>query len=622
MDIEQIEIAEFLKRVAPFDALPGEEIEQLARQVDIAYFKAESSILMAEQPLSDLYIVRSGVVETFRRTGELYNRLSEGNFFAEQGLLRGRKAHFPAVSKSDTLLYLLPADVFDRLFETYEHFADYMEISEVERRQTRVVSASSGSDHELMTSPVASLLQRKLVMVSERLPVSQVAQRMSEHSVSSVLVVDSEQNPQALLGILTDRDIRNRLVAQRLPYSTPASDIMTTDLFTVAHDDYVFDAMLLMLRHNVHHLPVVNNGVPVGVIAISDLVQHEAKSSLYVVSSIFRQNSVAELAKLKADVRASFVRMVQQDANSHMIGSAMALIGRSFKQRLLELAEEQLGPPPIPYCFIALGSMAREEQLIVTDQDNAMILDDRYNEAEHGAYFLALAQFVCDGLDACGYPYCKGGIMATNNKWRQPRQVWHRYFQQWIKEPSAEGLLHSSIFFDVEGVWGEQHWVSALKREISGLAKTHIRFLASMVRNALLRTPPLGFFQDFIMETDGRQNKTLNIKRRGTAPAADLIRVHALASGCMQSNSFQRLKYLQKNAVLPKGKAEDLRDAYELIALTRIRHQALAIEQGEEPDNNVAPEQLSDFERRNLKRAFQVLSNAQKYLKFKYASIQ
>ena len=612
MQIEQIEILEFLKRHSPFKELPEDLLLQVASATDVCYFKAGSPILQFGQSLDALYVIRSGAVETFRRTGELYNRLSEGGLFAEQGLLRNRKVRFPATALEDTLLYLIPADHFDQLCEQSDFFADYVEISDEERRKNTPHRRADAN--ELMTSKVSTLISRAPVLLDINSNARDAAMAMQEAGVSSLLVMAEQQ----MAGILTDRDLRNRLVAPGLPFETPVRDIMTTELISISHHQFVFEAMLLMLRHNVHHLPVLQQGQPLGVIAISDIIRYESKNSLFVVSSIFRQQSVSELATLVPDVRACFVRMVNEDANSHMIGSAMALIGRSFKQRLLELAEAELGPPPVPYCFLALGSMAREEQLIVTDQDNALILHDDFVPEQHDAYFRQLAQFVCDGLDACGYAYCTGDIMATNQKWRQPLRVWQQYFRDWITAPSAERLLHSSIFFDLAGVWGKTEWAEQLNRTIAQLAPKHPLFLASMARNALQRTPPLGFFKDFVMEKDGRQNNSLNIKRRGTAPVADLIRLHALAIGCNESNSFARLRAIIKAKLLPPGRGEDLRDALEVIAMARIRHQALALEAGEAPDNQLSPERLSDFERRNLKEAFQVLSNAQKYLKFRY----
>lgn len=619
MQIEQIEILEFLKRHPPFQDLPEQQLLDVALSTDIAYFQAGSEILTFNQPLSALHLIRSGVVETFRRNGDLYNRLTEGGIFAEQGLLRGGKARFPATAVEDSLIYLIPDHIFQQLFDSNELFADYIEVGDTERRKSakRVKQAEA----DLLGAQVKTLVRREPVCIEITASVWQAAQIMTEQGVSCLLVLHSNEDPEqagTLAGIMTDRDIRSRLVAPGLKSEIPVSDIMSTELVTIEQQQFVFEAMMLMLRHNVHHLPILRQHKPVGIIALSDIIRYESQNSLFVVSSIFRQQTVAELSELVPDVRACYVRMANEDANSQMIGSAMAAIGRSFKQRLIELAEQELGPPPIPYCFIALGSMARDEQLIVTDQDNALILDNSFDPKLHDDYFFQLATIVCDGLAACGYTYCTGNIMATNPQWRQPLKVWQQYFTDWITKPTAERLLHSSIFFDLEAVSGQTRWADQLNQLIIKQAKNNQHFLACMTRNALQRTPPLGFFQDFVMENDGRHNNSLNIKRRGTAPMVDLIRVHALAIGCSEPNSFERLNEIIAANILPKGRGEDLRDAYEVIAMTRIRQQALAMQTGDTVDNNVMPEHLSEFERKHLKAAFSVLSSAQKFLRYHY----
>lgn len=615
LEIEQLEILSFLQRHSPFQELSGEEQRHLARQIDISYFRAGTTILDYNAPLTALYLIRSGVVETFRRNGDLYNRLSEGGIFGEQGLLRGKKVRFPAKALADTLIYLIPAQAFEQLFDHNEFFADYVEVGDAERRaEPRIGKAEN---HQLMSAKVTELIQRPAIMLPSNASIKAAALAMRAAG-ESCLLLTHPATQELIAGLITDRDLRNRVVAAALDPELPVSTIMTEQLVTIQANQFVFEAMLLMLRHNLHHLPVLTQQTPIGVIAIADMIRHESNNSLFIVSSIYQQKTVADLAQLQTAVQACFVRMVNEDANSQMIGSAMATIGRSFKQRLLELAEQRLGPPPIPYCFLALGSMARDEQLIVTDQDNALILDNRYDADLHDAYFAELAAFVCDGLAQCGYPLCSGHIMATNPQWRQPFRVWQHYFNDWLTQPTPEKLLQSNIFFDLDGVWGKTEWATQLNQQIVNTAPRSKLFLASMTRNALLRTPPLGFFQDFVMEEDGRQNDSLNIKRRGTAPMADLLRVYTLSLGVDARSSYQRLTELTKRQLLPKGRAEDLRDAYEVIAMTRIRHQAAALQNKHTPDNNVRPAHLSEFERKHLKAAFLVLANAQKFLKFHF----
>ena len=612
MESEQLEILGFLEKHPPFTGLPANVLHKLAKSVDVQYFKADTPITQFGEPALNWYVVRSGAVEIFRRDGTLYNRLNEGGHFGEAGLLQKRQQiRFPATALEDTLLYLIPPPVFVEVFESQEAFADLVEVED--RTRLRTVISKNEQSNELMNSSVESLLARKPVTATSETSIAQAAAIMTDAGVSSLLVIENDS-----LGIITDRDIRTRAVAKGLPLSDSLSSITTFDLICVRHDQLAFEAMLLMLRHNVHHLPVLKNEQPIGVLALSDILRYESRNSLFVVGRIFHQQSVEELASLKDEVRASFVRMIREDANSHMVGSAMGAIGRSYKQRLLELAEAQFGPPPVPYCFLALGSMARQEQLIVTDQDNAMILDNRFDPEKHDAYFSDVAKFVSDGLAACGYSYCTGDVMATNPKWRQPLRVWQTYFTDWIESPTPESLLTSNIFFDLDGVYGRTAFAETLRVLIAQKAKGNSRFLASMARNALRRTPPIGFFKDFVVEPDGRHTHAINLKRRGTAPLTDLVRIHALAIGSRSRNSFDRLQDIIKANILPPGRGPDLRDALEFISLVRARNQAQDIVAGQEPDNSMEPENLSEFERKNLRDAFLILANAQKYLKFRY----
>ena len=616
MQAEQLEILGFIRRFPPFNTLDESVLESIAQQLEIAYYRAGTVILNYGDLVHDLYLIRSGAVEMHRRSGELHNRLSEGSLFGQMGLLMNNRVRMSATALEDTLVYCLPEAVFNELYESHESFADYVEVED-NARLRQAVSRQAGGD-ELLTSTVDELISREPVTIALSATVLEAAQKMTSEGVSSILVLSDPEQNDSVAGIITDRDIRARVLAAGLQSSTGVVEVMSADLLALESGQFVFEAMLMMLRHNLHHLPILHKGKPLGVIALSDVMRHESRNNLFVVRHIFKAQDIDELVAIAEDVKACFVRMVNEDANSQMIGTAMAGIGRSFKQRLLELAEQELGPPPVPYCFLALGSMARDEQLIVTDQDNAIILDNRYDPAAHGAYFATLAKRVCDGLALCGYSYCTGDIMATNVQWQKTRSQWEQCFHDWIANPNAESLLHSSIFFDLDGVYGQTQWAEQLNALIARQAQRSPRFLACMARNALGRTPPLGFFKEFVMEQDGKHNNSINLKRRGTAPLADLIRVHALAVGSKAHNSFDRLSDVIESNILPKGRGPDLRDAMEFIATVRIRHQALDVEAGNEPDNNIEPENLSDFERRNLKDAFQILSHAQKFMRFRY----
>jgi CBS domain-containing protein len=617
---EQVEVSNFLSQYPPFDELPDKARDELAQSIEIAYFRAGTQILNFRDPIKDLYVVRSGSVEVFRRDGELHNRLAEGGIFGQMGLLMNGSVRFPVKALDDTLVYCIPDAFFKQYFAEYDDFGDYFEADEAEVLRETVSRSDELSD--LSTVQAKSILSRPPVIASPDMTAQQAAKFMGDEDVSFILVctpsLEEGERGSRVKGILTDQHLRQSIVADGLPLTTPISEVMTSEFEVLDSKAYMFEAMLTMLRFNQPQLPLMHRDEPIGVLTLLDILRHESQSSLLFVKGIFAQQSKKDLVRYAKQLPAVYVRMVNEDANSHMVGSAMAVIGRSFKQHLLSLAEEKFGKPPVPYCFLALGSMARDEQLLVTDQDNALLLDDAYDPREHAEYFEKLAKYVCDGLALCGYTYCSGDIMATNVQWRKTFTQWQECFADWIDNPEPQALLNSSIFFDLDGVWGETKLADILKIFIAQRAKNNPRFLASLARNALGRTPPLGFFKNFVMEPDGRHGKSINLKRRGTAPLSDVIRVHALAVGSDAQNSFERLDDIIEAGILPEGKGRELSDALEYISMVRIRHQANDVEHEQTPDNAINPMHLSTFEKRNLREAFQILDKAQQFLKYRY----
>lgn len=612
MPIEMIEIREHLSRFPPFDDLPEEALDELARNVEVSYFRAGSDILLHDQPIHELHYVRSGAVEQYRRSGALHHRLTEGDLFGQNGLMRGNKVRLAARAIEDTLIYLIPEAVFNQLTEQYENFADFFELETSARLKTALDSSSS----KLNETKVRKLVKRKVVSAPMDASVREAAQLMRDQGVSSLIILDPDSRHMA--GILTDRDLRSRVLAEGLGSDIPVSEIMTPNPVSIRGDDTLFEAMLTMLRHNIHHLPVVYRQRASGVIVLSDVIRYESHSSLYLVGSIAKSQTVEELKARLPERDEIFVQMVQNDATAHMVGSAMSGIGRSITLRLVELAEAQLGPPPIPYSFMVHGSMARDEQLLSSDQDHSLVLHDSFDPALHDDYFFKLATFVSDGMAACGYAYCKGGIMATNKQWRQPLKVWRQYFNDWIDKPDPRTLLNSSIFFDLDSLYGDHSLAENLRQLLAAKAPESPGFLAAMARNALNRTPPLGFFRTFVMEKDGRQKNIINLKGRGTAPLTDLIRIHALACGSEAQSSLQRLEDIADTKLMPQESIANLRYAFEYLSLVRVRHQAREVEEGITPNNYIEPEQFDAAERSRLKDAFQVLSNAQNFLRYRY----
>ena len=296
MQAEQIEIAQFLAQHPPFNDLPIKALNELAQQVEVAYFRAQTEILQLGQDIADLYVIRSGSVEMYRRNGELYNRLAVGGIFGQMGLLMNRKVRFPATALEDTLVYCINVELFNRYCDEFDAFADYFETDGNVRLHQAIVEQADSND--LTTAKVKSLIHRDVVTVLTTSTVQDVAKLMSEEAVSSVLVTDinkpvnddPEENDGQVVGIITDRDLRNKVVAPGLSFDTQAQHIMSTNLVILDANAYVFEAVLAMLRDSLHHLPVVQKRRPIGVISLSDILRYESQSSLLLVRGIWPSN--------------------------------------------------------------------------------------------------------------------------------------------------------------------------------------------------------------------------------------------------------------------------------------------------------------------------------------------
>jgi CBS domain-containing protein len=466
----------------------------------------------------------------------------------------------------------------------------------------------------LMTTPVRALIKREPVTLPPHTPISEAARVMSEKRVSSVLIVEQDH----LFGLITDRDLRNRVLAAGLDPARPVADIATLAPMTIDVQNPAFDALLLMARHNIHHVPVLDGQRIVGMITATDVTEQHSTSAVYLAGEVYKQTTVAGLQAASGRIKRLQQSLANAQASAYSSGHIITAITDAITSRLLQLAEIKLGPAPVDYVWVAAGSQARNEQTAKSDQDNCMVLDDRFDEARHGAYFKALAQFVCDGLDACGYIYCPGEMMAMTDTWRQPQRRWAEYFERWTSTPDPKSLMLTCVFFDLRAVHGNSALLDDLRRGVLARTKGNTLFLAHMVGNALQHQPPLGVFKGISAIRSGEHKGTIDLKHTGVVPIVDLARVYALAGGHEAVNTHDRLVSAASGGAISEQSARDLRDALEFLAFTRIQHQARQIAAGEPPDNFLPLADTSNFERSQLKDAFTVVHSLQNVIGQRY----
>jgi CBS domain-containing protein len=372
-----------------------------------------------------------------------------------------------------------------------------------------------------------------------------------------------------------------------------------------------------MTRLHVHHLPVVREKKVIGMLTATDLARHQTTNSAFLATDVRKAESVQDLANVSARLPDLQFQLANSSASALHIGEAISSITDSLTARLIELAEEKLGPAPVPYVWMCGGSQARGEQTSHSDQDNALLISDEM-KPEHETYFEVLAKSVTDGLNACSFIYCPGDAMASNPKWRQPLSRWKKYFNTWINKPDPMALMLSSIFFDLRPVHGDKELFNELQSDILGKTRGNGIFTAYMASNALQHRPPLGFFRNFVLIHDGEHDDTFDIKHRGIVPITDIARVFALSQGLKPVNTTERIEAAAETPILSREMGENLIDALEFIASMRINHQAEQIRKGVQPDNYLAPDELSDLERRHLKDAFRVIQDMQETMNSRY----
>ncbi|MCE8511385.1 cyclic nucleotide-binding/CBS domain-containing protein [Ruegeria pomeroyi] len=596
MPLTPDQITRFLKSVHPYDALPLEELERIATRLDAWEVERDFAVYDLGEKLPGLFIVYEGQIEIRDENGAVVSHLGLRNSFGERGLLRDGHAVTSARADAHSVLLVLPPDLFSDLMAAHPVVAKFFNRARAPRPQVQ----------SLATSRVETLMARDPATCAPATTVQAAARDMRTRGISSLCVCEGD----ALVGILTQRDLSGKVVAEARSPDTPVAQVMTPAPLTLASSAIGSDVLHAMMERHIGHIPIVEAGRLVGMVTQTDLTRFQAVSSAELVSRLARATSAGEMAEVTAEIPRLLVQLVAGGNRHEVVTRLITDIADTATRRLLALAEEKLGPPPVPYLWLACGSQGRQEQTGVSDQDNCLMLDDTVTEAQM-PYFRDLAQFVCDGLNTCGYVYCPGEMMATNPRWCQPVRVWRDYFRGWIAKPNPEAQMLASVMFDLRPIGGHQALFTDLQAETLRAARANSIFVAHMISNSLKHTPPLGLLRGFATIRSGEHRNTLDLKHNGVVPVVDLGRIYALQGELTEVGTRARLEAAEAAGVLSPSGARDLKDAYDLIAETRLEHQAALVRRREAPDNYLAPTSLSDFERSHLRDAFVVVKTMQ-----------
>lgn len=451
-----------------------------------------------------------------------------------------------------------------------------------------------------LAAPLRNLIHRPPVMVDEDTPIQTAAQMMRREGVGSCIV---KGNP---LGIVTDRDLRNKVVASGLRTDTPIRQIASSPLKSVDSDTPVHAGLMFMLEAGIRHLGLVEEGEVVGVVSSSDLLRHQASNPIYLQSQLEQVDNPNVLARYADELARMVEGLVRGGLGVTQIGRIVSSLNDTLIARLCRNAEKELGPPPLPYAWIVFGSGGRSEQLLLTDQDNALVYADGAND---GFYFSQLAERVVHNLIEAGIPSCPGGYMAT--RWCKPLREWIEIFDSWIHNPEPEALMEAAIFFDFRPVHGELS-LEPLEEIVTEAHKSSL-FLGLMMREAHSFAPPLGLFNR-IQHKEGK----VDIKLGGIAPITAMARTFALGAASRQRTTLERLTAAVDARIISAESAELLADAFEQFLSLRLETQLGALHIGRPLTNEVDLSQLSTVEKRRLKEFFVTVRNLQSAIGFEF----
>lgn len=628
-------IYDFLKGYPPFDLLGKSQLMALAERAIVQYCTPDEVITRQGADLhAHIYIVREGEVRLYNE-GEpervLVEKCDEGDLFGIQALITDEPYVLTAIASEESLIYGLPVKMLRELVETHPKLAFYLARSYASdylrylpKAYDQQVIADRATDNDLTLVEIQTIEPaRSPVTCSGEKSIRTAAEIMSREEVSSIIVVNASQHP---VGIVTDKDLRKQVATGKVSLETPIADIMSSPVITVSPRLTVADVQIQMVKHGIHHLCITEDGSDqspvVGVLSEHDLLVIQANNPAVLIRNARRSKSVKDLRRIRERAELLLEKYIHREVDIDYISTIMTEINDALVRRSIELSEAEMDAeghpkPSAAYCWLALGSGGREEQLLRTDQDNALVFSN-VPEAKYEAtknYYLQLAAKITGKLNECGFDYCPADMMASNPKWCLSLAQWKRQFSKWIHEPTNEAILYCTIFFDYRTIYGDASLSAELTEHIFTELNERTIFLPFLAKNALQNPPPLTFFRDFMVERSGEHKDEFDIKSRAMMPLTDAARVLVLDTRVGKiNNTFRRFAKLAEMEPQNRELYEQAAEAYELL----MRYRTIQGLKNKNSGRFFKPSELTKMERLNLRNSFRPIRELQSLLNIRF----
>lgn len=601
------DVAEFLRAHEPFSAIDRAGLERLAARAKVEFFAAGTVIFrQGEPPPDEVRVVRRGAVELVEDE-RVVDLLEEGELFGQAWLLTGLETGWEARAREDTLCYALAAEDVLPLATGPEGLRFVA--------RALLMLPRPGAAQEVKPAPVDSAERPARALIRERPAVCEpgasirdTARRMVEQGASSALVTLDGGG----FGILTDHDLRSRVVAEGLSLDLPVREVLSAPVITARADQTATELMLAMIEHGIRHLPVVSaTGDVLGVVTDVDLLADQARRPIVLRREVSQAGNAEELRAAAASLAPTVVALYQGGLAPAQISAIISVVIETLIRRAVELAVEAAGPPPAGFAYLALGSHGRREAVPSSDVDSGMVWQDAGGEAA-AAYVHGIATRVNDLLIAIGLQQDEHGLSAAGRVVARPAGEWIETIGRWLDDPTSRTMMGLAVMLDGRSIHGPDDGLGvfdAVRR-----AKDRLRDLRLLLRHALANKPPTGFLRNIVVEDSGEHRGTLDIKRGGLLPIVGIARYAGTAAGARSTSTVERLRAAGAAGVLPESEATSLEEAHRLMTSLRMEHQVLQLEGGEPPDNHLDPAKLNALTRRYLRDAFRLVATTQKRL--------
>jgi len=618
---------------APFSLLPESVKKDLSEQFSHQTVKKDTVLLVQEISLIDEFLVLSQgtALYYFEQNNEkiLQGRLIAGDHFGGISILLNDAVAIRTLQVcEDSVFHRVDADIFIGICEAHEDFKSYFTHVFGRLMLNKAyagIIARRIKDKEFnlpfFNQPISAIFKPNIVTCPHDATVHDAAKKMARSHSGSIFLKNEKGK---ISTIITDADIRNKVIAQDATMGRAAASLASSPFVSIPADAQVFEAFVTMVENDQDHLAVTSKASDIiGTISGKNLVAAQANSTYLLIKTIHSAGSIRQLTNMHSKMALMLLDPIRNGANPEYVTRLITTISDAILDKVIHFSIAKLGPPPCKFAFMIMGSEGREEQTLVSDQDNGIVYQDLENEKDQKAsaeYFARFAEIVCADLNTAGYKFCDGDCMAQNPQWCQPLSKWKAHFRKWIFQGSPEDLLNSSIFFDFKGVWGDLELTAQLKTFLLDCIAERPGFLRFLAQNALLTTPPIGMFGKLVVEPKGEHKGAMNIKA-ALLPVVDLARIYALKHRIDQTNTLTRLFRLYTKHILSNTQYIDMVQSYNYAMQLRFMRQITAIiDEEKPPDNYINPQNLSYLDNAMLKEVLKKIEQIQQKLKSEFLS--